>query len=354
MSPRSAARRRRSALAVPRRALTLSDDWRAWVVDNLLAGVTRQDLIATLVAERVPRHIARAEVDAIAASPSLHACQRMNERVRQLEMVISLRRSLAGLAPHAAEVERRTRVSADEFFEHYYSVQKPVILTDVVPSWPAFGRWNPEYFKQTLGHIDIAIVSGRDGDPDCDRNFDRHRETTTMAAYVDRIMAAGTSNDIYMIAHNRNMERAELAPLFDDIVADPDIFDPGQLRGGVTLWFGPAGTITPLHHDPTSILFCQVYGSKRVVLIAPWELSLLDRARGYYSALDMEDPDILAALTRAGVTVLDIELRAGEALFIPVGFWHHVKALQTSITFSLLNFRRRNSFDWYKPGLVAK
>jgi hypothetical protein len=325
-----------------------------WIVDNLLAGVTREDLIATLMAERVPRHIARAEVEAIAGSPSLVACRRLQERARQLEMVISLRRTLAGLAPHAREVERRPRVSADEFFEHYYAAQKPVVLTDVVPSWPAYGRWSPEYFKQALGHVEVEIVSGRDRDPDCDRNFDQHRETTTMAAYVDRIMAAGTSNDIYMIAHNRNMERAGLAPLFEDVVVDQGIFDPGELRGGVTLWFGPAGTITPLHHDPTSILFCQLHGKKRVVLIAPWELSLLDQARGYYSALDMDDPATLSELARAGVSVLDIELAAGEALFIPVGFWHYVKALEVSITFSLLNFRQPNSFDWYKPGVMAK
>jgi hypothetical protein len=358
-----AARRRRE-----RNPLTLSDDWRVWVVDNLLAGLNPRQLIDTLVENHIPAPIARAEVEAILRSPTLVACRRMHQRIQRLQQVAALTRALAKLAPDTDPsdapdtsdtgdigdtIERRERISADDFFRHHFAANRPLVLTGALSSWPALARWTPAYFKDKFGPAEVEIVSGRDRDPDADAHFDQHRQKTTMADYVDRVLSAGTSNDIYMIAHNRNMLRPELARLFDDIVLDHELFDPERLHGGVTLWFGPAGTITPLHHDTTNILFCQIHGRKRVVLIAPFETRLLDCARGFYSELDLEQPETLRALRAQDITIQSVDLMPGEALFIPVGWWHHVKALDISITFSLLNFRRPNAFPWYRPGSLT-
>ena len=346
--------RRRSPAARRRRreqkSLTLADEWRVWVVDNLLAGASPSEVIDGLVDSRVPEELARSEVAAILRSPSLVACQRQHRRLQQLQQLVRLQRSLAQYAPEPEQIERRGRIPADEFFRHYYGGNRPVVLTDVVPHWPAFGRWTPDYFEQAYGSATIEVVSGRADDPHGDRNFDRYRHQTTMADYVAQVRAAGESNDLYMIAHNQNMLREPLLPLLDDVALDDTIFDPQRLRGGVTLWFGPAGTVTPLHHDTTNILFCQLHGRKRFHLISPWETRLFAGADGFYSEWDLEDDDALPALQAEGVTVRQVELQAGEALFIPAGWWHHVKALDISISFSLLNFRRGNSFAWYRPG----
>jgi len=45
-----------------------------------------------------------------------------------------------------------------------------------------------------------------------------------------------------------------------------------------------------------------------------------------------------------------LALWAGEALFLPAGWWHEVTALQTSMHVSLLAFHRPNAFPWYQPG----
>ena len=51
-----------------------------------------------------------------------------------------------------------------------------------------------------------------------------------------------------------------------------------------------------------------------------------------------------------GVQVLELTLAAGEALFIPAGYWHQVRALDVSISLALNGFCRPNSFDWFRPG----
>ena len=100
--------------------------------------------------------------------------------------------------------------------------------------------------------------------------------------------------------------------------------------------------MTPLHHDATNILFHQVYGRKKFLLAPPEEVDLLVGARDFYAAGDPEKDDL-------GVAFHEVLLEPGEALFLPAGWWHHVRAIDVSISFSLLCFRRPNDFDWFRP-----
>ena len=101
---------------------------------------------------------------------------------------------------------------------------------------------------------------------------------------------------------------------------------------------------TPLHHDTTNILFCQVWGKKRVTLVSPLHAPLLDTASAYYSTLNLELPRTRRNLAAQGARLLDVDLGPGEALFIPAGWWHHVRSKSVSISVSLTNFVFPNSF----------
>ena len=131
----------------------------------------------------------------------------------------------------------------------------------------------------------------------------------------------------------------------DDVVFRPDYFVPGHIAGGTSFWFGPAGTTTSFHHDTTNILFHQMYGRKRFVLATPTQAALLDEADAFYSKLDPDD-----ASFREAHHAIDVVLSAGETLFLPVGYWHKVVALDVSISFSQLNLQRPNAFTEYAPG----
>jgi len=318
----------------------------------LLRGVTVERVVETLVSAAVPRALALREVTTIAESPIFAGAVPLARDARRLGQLARLRRELEAQSSHATEVERRADVTADEFFARYVAGGIPVVLSDVVTRWPAFARWTPELFRAEYGDTTIDIVDGRDADPDYDRNTPKHTRTVTMREYIERILAAGETNDFYAVAQNRNLDRDALQPLWADLTLPSEILDATRSKGCAALWIGPAGTVTPLHHDTSNILFAQIYGRKRFVLASPFETELMRDAVGVYASADPETPLEQMPAWLAAVRFLRLDLAPGELLYLPVGWWHHVRALDVSISVALNGFITPNRFEWYKPGQV--
>jgi hypothetical protein len=276
-------------------------------------------------------------------------CGDLAARAHRLELAHALTRAHARHDPEPHSVERRTTPPAAEFFRYYWAAHRPVVLTDVTDDWPA-RRWTPASLRHRFGRITVEVCADRERDPEYDANVDAHRRRMTMARFLDLVLAAGRSNDLYMVANNHALERPGLRPLLDDLRPPLDLFEPARPTG-FSLWIGPGGTITPLHHDTTNILFCQLYGRKQVDLVAPAETALLGTTvRGFYSTIDLDRRDVHPHPAVRALQVRTVVLAPGEALFIPAGWWHRVSALDVSISVSLLSWRRPNDFDWYRPG----
>ncbi len=310
----------------------LGAEWCAWIAENVADGIAPGVLVDALVEHGVPRALARRTVRDIATSPAMHAVVALRDRLRRRDLYARLRGELRG----GATIERRTKPPAAEFFARYWANNEPVVFTDAAKGWRL---WTPEDMKREVGDVVVRVTEGREGDPRYDENFRKHFKRTTIGRFVDRVLAAGETNDFYLVAHSKAMERPGMDRLLRRIVVDPGYFDPDALRGATSLWLGPKGTVTPLHHDTTNILFFQIHGRKELLLAPPYQAALSDRARGFYVE---DDRDV--AFER-------VVLEPGEALFLPAGWWHEVRSLDVSISFSLLAFRRPNRFGWYRPGV---
>jgi lysine-specific demethylase 8 len=117
---------------------------------------------------------------------------------------------------------------------------------------------------------------------------------------------------------------------------------PGWRYTWEFVFIGPADTVTGLHHDFPNNWFCQVRGTKEVVLFPPDQARHMCRARKYDWGATLSDIDITrldeqpterAAFARARGLYARVE--AGDALFIPRRTWHTVVALEPSVSLAV-------------------
>lgn len=149
--------------------------------------------------------------------------------------------------------------------------------------WPAMTRWTPDYLKALLSDEEVEIMAGRASDPDYEVNCQRHRRKLPFGEYVDMVHSGAETNDYHLVANNGFLRRPKPKQLLADIVMFPEYLDPRLADGGVFLWYGPAGTVTPLHHDTSNIFMAQVRGRKRIKLISPVDLEFLYNDVGVFS-----------------------------------------------------------------------
>ena len=157
-----------------------------------------------------------------------------------------------------------------------------------------------------------------------------------------------------VVAGNEVIERSALSGLMADVPLFPGILEAHRARNSVFFWYGPAGTVTPLHHDPCNIVLTQIRGRKKLKLYSPMQTPLLYNELGVFSRVDAERPDLEAYPQFAGAAAMETELAPGEALFIPVGWWHHVRSLDVAVSVSATCFAAPNSYGWDMPSFGAR
>ena len=173
----------------------------------------------------------------------------------------------------------------------------------------------------------------------CPRRLDELRRR--FADYVEWLRVEEPSNDVYLTAFNSGTNAVALAPLWKDI-GDVAILRRRSDSDGF-LWLGPRGTLTPWHHDLTNNLLVQVLGEKRVRMSPPWAWARMRNSTHCFSDWDNEPlPAGPGDATRP--PVIECIIGPGEAIFLPVGWWHYVRGLDATITLTCTNFRARNDF----------
>ena len=259
----------------------------------------------------------------------------------------------------------RSLISLDEFASRYLVPSQPVILRGALAHWPAVrpgsGRcWaDTAYLHRVAGDrlVPVEMCASADATQTyLSESFKQH--VMPMAAFIsDHVLNPegwGSADGSTMVAA-ASEQCAYLAqhPLFDQIPALKDdivtpelcdarlpdeVGDPDAAVTHVNAWFGPKGTVSPLHYDPFHNLLCQVSGFKYVRLIDAKHSARLYRRsppRHNNSQVDLDDAN--AGVTFPlfeGVPMWQGIVGPGEALFIPRHCWHYVRSLTPSFSIS--------------------
>ena len=265
------------------------------------------------------------------------------------DWLLQTQERLRSLSPAASDILHKEEISAQEFLDEHYAANQPVVLGGEIADWPALHRWTRDYLKARIGGSPIELQGDRDANPEFERDKDRHRRAMPFDTFIDSITR--DSNALYMTAYNSAANQKALAPLIEDVRCIGKLLDPDGPSPQGMIWIGPAGTFTPLHHDLTNNLLVQVRGRKRIVMASPRESGRLYNDLEVFSRIgDITAADFARYPLLQGIRLYDLMLEAGDALFIPVGWWHQVSALDFSISITYTNFRWPNDAYEYYPG----
>uniref|UniRef100_A0A453RJG3 JmjC domain-containing protein n=1 Tax=Aegilops tauschii subsp. strangulata TaxID=200361 RepID=A0A453RJG3_AEGTS len=193
-------------------------------------------------------------------------------------------------------IERRTCISLETFIHDYFLRESPVILSGCIDHWPARTKWKDiKYLERIAGDRTIPV---------------------------------------------------EIKELREDIVVPEYCYAGGGELQSLNAWFGPHGTVTPLHHDPHHNLFAQVLGRKYIRLyhasisedLYPHMETMLSNT----SQVDLDNIDVKEFPRTEDLEFMDNILEEGDLLYIPPKWWHYVRSLSTSFSVSF----------WWRTSIV--
>ena len=315
-------------------------DKRAVLAEGLAAGDDDTALQARLVAAGVSAAAAKYEVDRLGKDPMAAMLRRQVARMAKQDWLLANQERLAREAEGGFALDTLVAPDPEHFYRHHYEANRPAKLTGLIDHWPARSRWSLDHFANAAGDAVVEAQVGRERDPDYELAKDEHRRLVRFVELVDWLRKDQASNGIYLTAYNSGTNAAALGVLWDDM-APIALLDETRSRDGF-FWLGPRGTLTPWHHDLTNNLLVQVVGRKRVRMAPPWAFARMRNSRHCFS--DWGNEALPAGNGDSAVPpVLETVIAPGEAIFLPVGWWHQVEALDLSASMSFTSFRRPNA-----------
>ncbi len=219
---------------------------------------------------------------------------------------------------------RTAPLGADEFFDRYVRPCEPVVIDGLFNVSGASAPWSVDYLRQRVGQrrIPVEVPRARNifGDP---AGKGVQHEWTSVDKFLDRVVTKPNGA-------RRYLAQLDLARTFPELLADlprPDCLARVYCEK-TALWIGPGDQVTPLHYDDYDNLVYMMEGRKTWTLVSP-EDSQNVYPRNFpeynYSQVDIEHPDLDQFPAFADANPMSVELCRGDALFVPGGWWHHVR-----------------------------
>jgi hypothetical protein len=200
----------------------------------------------------------------------------------------------------------------------------PFVIVGLVPHWP-LAQLTLTTLRERFGNL---RVTARHGDYVRDA-FTKKRQVSEMslADYLDSVQGERGAGELPPYLGNQQL------PELNALCRWPPYFQHYKVA---RTWLGPAQTVTPLHCDYTENLFAQIWGRKRFVLYPPHHARFLDARESnpvlYASKFNPDAPDFDSFPQARQAKPTGCVLKPGELLYLPAGWFHHVRALEDSLS----------------------
>ncbi|WZL90240.1 cupin-like domain-containing protein [Salinimicrobium sp. 3283s] len=231
-----------------------------------------------------------------------------------------------------AEIPREKKISKKDFLERYVKPQKPVVIEQLIENWPAYTKWNLEYIREVAGDKTVPLFDGKKT-ISSKYKFNEPHLHMKMSEYIDLIKKGPTSYRIFLYHLLREVPGLQKDFSFPKIGLR-------ILKQIPMLFFGGENSKVFMHYDIdyANILHFHFHGRKRCILFPPSETKYLYKVP--HALITREDIDFMnpdfdqfPALRKAKGMVT--ELRHGETLYMPEGYWHQMTYLTPGFSMSL-------------------
>ncbi|XP_062326205.1 bifunctional peptidase and (3S)-lysyl hydroxylase JMJD7 isoform X2 [Osmerus eperlanus] len=241
-----------------------------------------------------------------------------------------------------------------EFYREWIGPNKPCIIRNAFSHWPALSKWNPAYLREAVGSKVISVAVTPNGYADAvngDRFVMPDERKMTFSSLLDVIEGKVESKGVFYVQKQCSNLMEELPELTGDV--EPHI--PwmsealGKLPDAVNFWLGEARAVTSMHKDHYENLYCVISGEKHFILLPPsdrpfipYELyqpavyrqredggfDMVDEAESEkvpWIPVDPLNPDLECYPAYRLAQPLRCTVRAGEMLYLPSLWFHHVQ-----------------------------
>lgn len=228
-------------------------------------------------------------------------------------------------------IPRVKTLSKQEFIAQYFKPQKPVVIERFVEDWPAYSKWNLEYMREVAGDITVPLYDDRPVDHK--DGFNEPHAQMKMSSYIDLLQKEPTRYRIFLW----NILKA--APQLQKDYNYPD-FGLKLMKGLPMLFFGGESSYTFMHYDIdlANIFHFHFDGQKECILFPQSQnkyLYKIPHALITHESINFSNPDFEKWPALKHVEGYKTHLNHGEMLYIPEGYWHHMRYITPGFSMSL-------------------
>lgn len=229
------------------------------------------------------------------------------------------------------EIERIEKLTKEEFVKNYFKPQKPIVITNQIEDWPAFTKWNFDFLRKVAYEKKVPLYDSRK--TDYTKKVNEPDFLMTMGEYIDILEKGPTDLRIFLYNLLKDV------PSMKSDIKWPNL-GPRLLKSLPLVFFGGEGAKVFMHYDIDfpNLLHFHFQGEKQCILVDPKETKYMYRLPYSWIChedIDFENPDFEKFPALQNVKPYITNLKHGEMLYMPEGWWHYMKYLTPEFSLSL-------------------
>nr|XP_033807156.1 bifunctional peptidase and (3S)-lysyl hydroxylase JMJD7 [Geotrypetes seraphini] len=277
------------------------------------------------------------------------------------EVLAAVRKCLTGFPAEARELHVLECVpylnvppSPLKFFREWICPNRPCIIRNAFSHWPALHKWTFSYFRKVVGSKEVSVAVTPSGYADAvyeDKFVMPEERLMPFGSFLDILEKKVKLPGVFYVQKQCSNLMAEFSELVGDV--EPHISWMSEALGkkpdAVNFWLGEATAVTSLHKDHYENLYCVISGEKQFLLHPPSDRPFIPyefyQPATYHMSedgtfqvvdekgaekvpwipLDPLNPDYIKYPDYAQAKALQCTVKAGEMLYLPSLWFHHVQ-----------------------------